>query len=71
MKNENPDKRDIRLQQGAANDENISQEEVLNMDELFDLQGGVDDQLKGNCGLGCFTGATMHQSSDDKPSTNE
>lgn len=36
-------------------------EEVLNLDELFDVQGGVEDteeqeHMEENCGLGCYTG---------------
>lgn len=34
------------------------EEEELNIDELLNVQGGVEDDDKGttNCGLGCFTG---------------
>ena len=57
-------------QHGASKDENSSQEE-LNMDELFDLQGGIDEKLQGNCGLGCFTGAVFNESIGDKDIKSE
>lgn len=32
-------------------------EESLNLDELFEIQGGIDnDEDLANCGLGCFLG---------------
>lgn len=32
-------------------------EEYLNLDELLEIQGGVDnDEDLANCGLGCFLG---------------
>lgn len=36
-------------------------EEVLNLDELFDVQGGIEgieehEHMEENCGLGCYTG---------------
>lgn len=58
-------------QYGASKDENSSQEELLNMDELFDLQGGIDEKLQGNCGLGCFTGAVFNESIGDKDIKSE
>lgn len=67
MKNMNSDKRENQLQQSAANNESISQEELLNLDELFDVQGGIDRTLRENCGLGCFTGVTMPDSTGDQP----
>lgn len=70
MRNKDSEKRDNAGQQ-AAETENISQEELLNMDELFDVQGGVEDKQQGSCGLGCFTGAIMHESFGDKPDNNE
>lgn len=70
MKTKNSDKND-NLQQRAAKDENISQEEVLNLDELFDLQGGAEDKQLGSCGLGCFTGAIFNESDGSKDIKNE
>lgn len=55
----NPERSDNQLQDGTSQ-ERASQEEILNLDELFDVQGGIDDKLQGGCGLGCFTGSTMH-----------
>lgn len=71
MINKNSDNRDNRLQQDATNNESISQEELLNMDELFDVQGGIDNPLRENCGLGCFTGVIMPDSSGGKSIANE
>lgn len=70
MKTKNSGKNNDQ-QQGASKDENNSQEELLNMDELFDLQGGIDDKLQGNCGLGCFTGAVFNEGSGDKDIKSE
>lgn len=64
MKTKNSEKNNDR-QQRAGKDDDISQEELLNMDELFDLQGGIDENLKGTCGLGCFTGAVFNESTDE------
>lgn len=52
--------RNDNQQQDDAKKERASQEEILNLDELFGVQGGIDDKLQGGCGLGCFTGSTMH-----------
>ena len=56
----NNTRRSDNQQQDDAKQERASQEEILNLDELFDVQGGIDDKLQGGCGLGCFTGSTMH-----------
>ena len=56
---------------GDNQDENYSQEELLNMDELFDLQGGIDDKQLESCGLGCFSGATFNESTGNKSIRNE
>lgn len=50
-------------QQEGTKKEISSQEEILNLDELFDVQGGIDDKQQdqlGGCGLGCFTGSTTY-----------
>ncbi|WP_321480168.1 hypothetical protein [uncultured Bacteroides sp.] len=40
----------------------ISKEDLLDLDSLLDVQGGKEEEDKNaNCGLGCFTGATLHQ----------
>ena len=49
MKTKNSAKGDNQ-RQGTPQDENYSQEELLNMDELFDLQGGIDDKQLESCG---------------------
>lgn len=51
MKTKNSAKGDNQ-RQGIPQDENYSQEELLNMDELFDLQGGIDDKQLGSCRAG-------------------
>lgn len=38
------------------------EDERLNLDELLDVQGGIEDnQNSVGCGLGCFTGAMSLQ----------
>lgn len=32
------------------------EEQVLNLNELMDVQGGTDEQDLSKCGLGCYTG---------------
>ena len=70
MKTKNSAKGDNQ-RQGIPQDENYSQEELLNMDELFDLQGGIDDKQLGSCELGCFSGATFNENTGDKSIRNE
>lgn len=70
MKTKNSAKGDNQ-RQGTPQDEKYSQEELLNMDELFDLQGGIDDKQQGSCELGCFSGATFNENTGDKSIRNE
>jgi len=41
--------------------ENNSKEPELSIEELTDLQGGIEDSIEEHpdCGLGCFLGATV------------
>ncbi len=40
----------------------INQDELLDLDSLLDVQGGVDDKDRSAaCGLGCFGGSTFQQ----------
>ena len=32
------------------------EEQVLDLNELMDVQGGIDDKELSKCGLGCYTG---------------
>lgn len=32
------------------------EEQVLDLDELMDVQGGIEDHDLAKCGLGCYTG---------------
>ena len=32
------------------------EEQVLDLNELMDVQGGIYDKELSNCGLGCYTG---------------
>ena len=32
------------------------EEQVLDLNELMDVQGGIDDEELSQCGLGCYTG---------------
>lgn len=36
------------------------EEQVLNLDELMDVQGGVKEKDTTNCGLGCYTGGIVN-----------
>lgn len=43
------------------------EDERLNLDELLDVQGGIEDnQNSVGCGLGCFTGAMAHQNTTNR-----
>lgn len=50
------------MEKGRLNTEELSKpvreaEELLNLDELLEVQGGIDsDEDTSNCGLGCFLG---------------
>lgn len=33
-----------------------AEEQTLELDELMDVQGGVDERNVPDCGLGCYTG---------------
>lgn len=46
----------------TANYQQDEEDERLNLDELLDVQGGIEDnQNSVGCGLGCFTGAMAQQ----------
>lgn len=48
------------------------EEQVLNLNELMDVQGGVEDkELKPNCGLGCFSGAVLRNQELNHDAANE
>lgn len=48
----------------------LEEDEKLNLDELLDVQGGIEDnQSSQSCGLGCFTGAMANQ--DKTKHTND
>lgn len=59
----------------AAKCGNLNQEEeLLDMDELMDVQGGTDTEPVKNCGLGCYLSGIddkgqggMNVNEDDKP----
>lgn len=45
-----------------TNYQQSEEDERLNLDELLDVQGGIEDnQNSMGCGLGCFTGAMTQQ----------
>lgn len=57
LKSEGPETRDK-----ASGQNDINQDELLDLDNLLDVQGGVDDDDKSvACGLGCFSGSTFQQ----------
>ena len=46
----------------TTNYEQNEEDERLNLDELLDVQGGIEDnQNSVGCGLGCFSGAMTQQ----------
>lgn len=46
-------------------------EEVLNLDELMDVQGGIEkDPEKDECGLGCFPKADYEVDPKDSVNSN-
>lgn len=48
-------------EQASVSGEGISKEETLDIDNLLEVQGGIEDEkdVKENCGLGCFSGAVL------------
>lgn len=48
-----------------------NKEEVLNLDELMDVQGGIEKDLeKEECGLGCFPKADYEVDPKDSVNSN-
>lgn len=48
------------------------EEQVLDLDELMDVQGGIDDNEVAKCGLGCYTGGfTNPTKTQDENAGNE
>lgn len=45
------------------------EEQVLNLDELMDVQGGTDDKETEKCGLGCYTGGLLDPTNPRKNET--
>jgi len=50
--------------------QNVQSDEVLNLDELFGVQGGLDDDearkhQEENCGLGCY-GRNINNGGNEK-----
>lgn len=48
-----------RKQPECARHSEDEEEQVLNLDELMDVQGGVEDKDTAKCGLGCYTGGWL------------
>ncbi|MCD7925661.1 MAG: hypothetical protein LUI85_13610 [Bacteroides sp.] len=45
---------------------------MLNLDELMDVQGGIDDNELAKCGLGCYTGGFVDPTrTQDENTSNE
>lgn len=50
----------------TTNYQQSEEDERLNLDELLDVQGGIEDSQKNiGCGLGCFSGAMVIQNPTD------
>ncbi|WP_455669065.1 hypothetical protein [Phocaeicola sp.] len=48
------------------------EEQVLNLDELMDVQGGIDEKELAKCGLGCYTGGFVDPTrTQDENTSNE
>lgn len=48
------------------------EEQVLDLNELMDVQGGVDDKELSKCGLGCYTGGFVNPTkTQDENAVNE
>lgn len=72
MKNEklNADKLENSKNETTNHHMSMEEDEKLNLDELLDIQGGIEDnQSSQNCGLGCFTGAMINH--DQTRHTND
>ena len=52
---------------------NYSEEEqLLDLNELMDVQGGIDDKELSKCGLGCYTGGFVYPTkTQDENTGNE
>lgn len=44
----------------------FSQEDLLDLNDLLEVQGGKEEQNSASCGLGCFTGAVSKQSHSEQ-----
>lgn len=51
MKKEDPDNKQPEYTRYSEDEE-----QVLDLNELMDVQGGIDDKELSKCGLGCYTG---------------
>lgn len=48
------------------------EEQVLSLNELMDVQGGIEDkEIKPSCGLGCFSGAVSQNKDLKHDAANE
>ncbi len=50
MKKEDPDNKQPEYTRYSEDEE-----QVLDLNELMDVQGGIDDKELSKCGLGCYT----------------
>lgn len=49
----------------------FNQEDLLDLDDLLEVQGGKEEQNSANCGLGCFTSAVSKQSRSEQDATSK
>lgn len=59
MKSERMNARELENSMNETTNRRMDDEdERLNLDELLEVQGGINDkEVITNCGLGCFTGS--------------
>ena len=67
MKKEDPDNKQPEYTRYSEDEE-----QVLDLNELMDVQGGTDDNEVAKCGLGCYTGGfTNPTKTQDENAGNE
>ena len=64
MKKEDPDNKQPEYTRYSEDEE-----QVLDLNELMDVQGGIDDKELSKCGLGCYTGCLLYTSPSPRDRT--
>lgn len=67
MKKEDPNNKQPEYTRYSENEE-----QVLDLNELMDVQGGIEDHELAKCGLGCYTGGFVDPTKmQDENAANE